>query len=739
MATATSVGAPATCAGDESVSTSTRFSIVGLTGEINDRFVPDDLEGELLRIIDPSSATRTVHWGRNYLYEARMRCACGEQRVVIKTFRNQTAAQRAKRRWRGSEAIRTWRVSQAMVESGIPTPDPVAVLDSIRLDGPSFFVSQLVDGLEARYLFRAMNTSRTAELFPEIDVDAFLSTLGQLLRRLHDSRFWHRDVSAGNLILAAEESRSPEKSLYLLDLNRTRIGKPLSRSERMRDLSRLPIFVQAHRDRLLESYWAPELPKGQQLYLFYQHGFLAKNRIKKALRGLTNRAKRLLPRTRHAHIELADEGASARNRSVWDGLTEQPHQHAGRWAKMRIRLSDAGIHLQASGPVLRRVPAIVASYRRIRAGLEEASAWWGDPGVCLTAGSGGFAEVEAALDGLRTRRVMLRLSPWESDLGKEQEMAQELHRRGYDLALSVPQNRDLVRDPGRWRSRLEEIEDRFLSFASDVQVGHAINRSKWGVWTTNEHEVLIRIAAEVLRKRPGIRLLGPAVIDFEFLHTAAALNSARIRFDVVTSLLYVDRRGAPENRQMGFDTVAKVALLKAIVATSVHGDRPCWITEVNWPLAEGPHSPAGRAVAVGEEAQADYLVRYYLLTLATGLIERVYWWQLVARGYGLTRRCGEGLFLRPSYRALAHMAQRLVGTRIHRLATDRSDVYLYLARRPDGSELIVGWVSRASSVEVSLPRSVRESFDRDGARLSGARGAQQRLSESPVYFELASP
>ena len=36
-----------------------------------------------------------------------------------------------------------------------------------------------------------------------------------------------------------------------------------------------------------------------------------------------------------------------------------------------------------------------------------------------------------------------------------------------------------------------------------------------------------------------------------------------------------------------------------------------------------------------EETQADYLVRYYLLTLGTGLVERVFWWQVVARGYGL--------------------------------------------------------------------------------------------------------
>jgi hypothetical protein len=72
---------------------------------------------------------------------------------------------------------------------------------------------------------------------------------------------------------------------------------------------------------------------------------------------------------------------------------------------------------------------------------------------------------------------------------------------------------------------------------------------------------------------------------------------------------------------VGFDTVDKVRLLRAIADTAVNcrqgevGGR-CWITEMNWPLWEGPHSPAGRDVSVNEETQASYLVRYYLLVLA---------------------------------------------------------------------------------------------------------------------------
>jgi len=124
------------------------------------------------------------------------------------------------------------------------------------------------------------------------------------------------------------------------------------------------------------------------------------------------------------------------------------------------------------------------------------------------------------------------------------------------------------------------------------------------------------------------------------LRMAEALANRRhegLHFDVLSSLLYVDRRGAPENRQLGLDTVDKVVLLRAIAEVGRNCSERLWITEVNWPLREGPHSPAGKSVSVDEQSQADYLVRYYLLTLGTGLVERVYWWRMAARGYGLAK------------------------------------------------------------------------------------------------------
>ena len=717
----------------------TTFSFGGFRGEISDRFAPVDLEMELRRLMDPASAVRTLHWGRNYLYEAVMRCREREERVVVKAFRGESAARRVRRRWRGSKAERTWRVSHAMLESGILVPEPIALLDSTRPDGPSFFISRLVENaLEARFLFRAMNARREQELFPDIDVDAFLVALGGLLRRLHDESFWHRDISPGNILLVTAGAAAGATAMYLVDLNRTRAGKTLSISERMRDLSRLPVFSPSHRDRLLQSYWGESTVRGRSLYRLYHHCFLAKNRAKRGLRGGGSRLRQLLPRTRHVHIEAPESGAGARDRIVWDELSHQPHQHAGAMTKLKVRLTDGGSHLRAAASVVPAVPRILSCYRRIRADLHQRSVPWPEPGICIGPSEGTFEEIEPLLEGLGTRRVLLRLHPWEDDLSASEALARELHGRGYELAFSVPQNRDLVRDLTRWRAALEEIEERFLKFGQHVQVGHAINRSKWGIWNPKEYERLMGVANDVLKRRCAVKILGPAVIDFELHQTAIVLNSPSedLRFDIVSSLLYVDRRGAPENRQAGFDTIDKVVLLKAVVQGSRHGDRPCWITEVNWPLAEGPHSPAGRAVVVDEESQANYLVRYYLLTEGTGLIERVYWWQLVARGYGLINPI-DGVFLcRPSYRAFQHMAERLRGTRLTRRLHSGTDAHLYLLEREDGRELVVGWVSRTAGEEVQLPRAVHEVYDRDGKRIGGLRGSTARLTPAPQYFEL---
>jgi hypothetical protein len=370
---------------------------------------------------------------------------------------------------------------------------------------------------------------------------------------------------------------------------------------------------------------------------------------------------------------------------------------------------------------------------------------------------------EALLEAVETtglRHVLLRLHPWQEDQHLEEELARELHRRGLDLAFSLPQSRELVRDPARWQGAIERLAGQFLPYGGCFQIGQAPNRSKWGVWRPSEYAELYRRAAEALKRvaqahshseggRPQeVLLLGPAVIDWEPHATAALLNLEHegLTFDILSSLLYVDRRGAPESRQMGLDARSKVTLLKALAETS----RNCpsgrsWITEVNWPLREGPHSPAGRDVAVSEDRQASYLVRYYIEALTTGLVERVYWWQLIHKGYGLIdpgalgdAKRGE-LRRRPAFHALVQMEQALRGSVCEgRVGTASERQRLYRFRRSDRSLVLVGWSLDDRESPIELAGELTAITSRDGQR-EVASGRRAMLASSPSYFEIEGP
>jgi len=714
----------------------TRFSGAGFGGESTLSMTADELAREAERLIDPSSATETVHWGRNYLYAAVVNTPDGPVEAVVKQFRNQGLRRRLDRRLRGSKAQRAWNAAYAILDAGLLTPEPLMLVESDAAEGPSFFISRRLEAAhEVRHFFRQLNGDDGAGHFPEVDEQAFLAELGRLARRVHDAGIWYRDLSLGN-VLARQEGEQLE--LHLVDANRARVGCRLGLLRRSRDICRFPIVQRSHRCAFLAGYWGGvpgTLSPRSWVFVVLVRAFLARHAFKNRLRRKGPRRHVAAGGRHHAHIPAAVEGAAARDRVVWDRLTDQPHQHAGKLDKTWIRLTDAPSHLGELATVVLAAPRVWRRYRRLSAGLHRQPTPFAGCGVCVRPwGDDPGAQLEV-LDELGVGAVLLRLHPWEGTIAAEQRLAQGLVDRGYELTVAIPQNRELVRSRERWTAVLEEVAERFVPLCSRFAVGHAINRSKWGIWTRSEYVDLYLQAAEVLRRHPGVELLGPSVIDFEHQVTAAMLNRRRpgLRFDIVSSLLYVDRRGAPENPQLGFDTVGKAVLLRAIAETSRNSSNRCWITEVNWPLWEGPHSPAGRTVSVDEERQADYLARYYLLVLSTGLVERVFWWRLAARGYGLIDPTSEER-RRPSFAALRTLSALLEGATFLGPLPSDSGSYLYRFRR-EGVELVAGW-SLEPGARARLQDRPAAAFDRGGEEVAPPQSVEVELGPSPRYLVL---
>jgi hypothetical protein len=519
----------------------------------------------------------------------------------------------------------------------------------------------------------------------------------------------------GNLLLRFDGGDEP--GIVLIDLNRARIGKPLGTLARMRDLCRLEIPDVGLRRRFLEAYEGGTPGAGRRfLYEFLSRSFMAKNPLKRKLRAPFQAMLRPFQPAKRPppHLVPAGKGTPLREAVVWDPLTEQPFHHAGKARRHWERMKDLPALGAEAWAVARALPRTARANREGRT-----MGPCGRAGIGLAHATVLDAPLLARLEDACTKRVLLRLNAWE-DLAVPEAAARELHARGYELAFGIAQNRALVREPARWDAAVEAIASRFLALGRTFQLGQAVNRSKWGCWTRQEYLALAGRAGRILRARdPGVRLLGPAVIDFEPLALLGALNLPLDgpRFDAVSSLLYVDRRGAPENTQWGLDLQGKARLFDAAGRASRNsaGGR-LWITETNWPLRAGPHSPAGRGVAVDEDAQADYCARYLLLALATGCVERVYWWQLAARGYGLLDVLPDGtLRTRPAYRAFRTLARVLEWTETLAEAPAAPGARLMRMDGPRGT-VWAGWAPRGA-VRIPAPGGASRAWGREGQSL----------------------
>jgi hypothetical protein len=413
----------------------------------------------------------------------------------------------------------------------------------------------------------------------------------------------------------------------------------------------------------------------------------------------------------------------------WNESADQPHNVAPRRERMGHHLRRADGYLTLFAWNLWKIGPIWLGYRRLRRSMFGAPTQLQNAFGCAVSPVEGREErVAALLSESGARQTLVRVPSWERKrLDRLEAFVRLLRSRNFEVTAALLQNRDDVRDPARWRAFLAEVFSRLGPLCSGFEVGHAWNRTKWGVWDYREYLDLAAPAFGLASSR-GLRLIGPAVIDFEFHLYPPTLSV--LPFDAVSSLLYVDRVGAPENAQAGWTTAGKVALLKSVVDRSARAWSPLWITEVNWPLeGTGPYAPAAGRPCVSEEEQASYLVRYHVLCLASGYVERVYWWQLAAPGYGLVDSRAEQWRPRPGFFAYQTMTRYLEGSLfVEKEPSPWAEVYHF---RKAGDPFAVCWTAGPPR-EYRFRRPVARVLNRDG-REAGPASSHLLIEGSPRY------
>ena len=267
------------------------------------------------------------------------------------------------------------------------------------------------------------------------------------------------------------------------------------------------------------------------------------------------------------------------------------------------------------------------------------------------------------------------------------------------IMVVILQDRSHINNPQLLQRNLLLIFERLKGIVFEYQIGNSVNRKKWGFLNIDEYFDFFKIAQDLKKEYfPDITLLGGNIIDFDlpFL-TRALFNFKPIFFDKFSTQLYVDRRGAPENTQMGFDTYSKINVYHHLISKSRKCTNDLVISEVNWPLKNtGKWSPTAGDYEVGEKEQALYLIRYYLLMIASGKVFKCYMHQLIAPGYGLIDDVDGVLRKRDAYFCFKFLIETLQGAKTLNFSFNKNLYRLSLEK--DNKFIEVLWVSEGSSI-----------------------------------------
>jgi len=343
----------------------------------------------------------------------------------------------------------------------------------------------------------------------------------------------------------------------------------------------------------------------------------------------------------------------SRHPSWWDPYSNQPYKLAAG-SKPRSSAANLAEYLKTAATALALSPSLAWRFAaaRPRPAVVPATRF---VGLSVTPDQRYNDQIRDMVDELGVAELLIRIPSWDIDHLEDYEAfaGQFKDRR---LLFNILQCRDSVRQPGAWRQALERIFAGLKHLSPWFQVGNAVNRTKWGCAHSGEYLDLLEIAEQARAGRPGIKLAGSSVIDFEPLVTLRTLyNRRRYQLDAVSALLYINRRGSPHGRQYKFfDLQGKLRLLHAMLGSGNRNDQRLWITEVNWPLLDTkPYTPnSGHpSRTVDEATQARYLTDYYRIAYQGGWVEKVYWWELINPGYGLVDHRGGALRKMPSYHA----------------------------------------------------------------------------------------
>ena len=257
-------------------------------------------------------------------------------------------------------------------------------------------------------------------------------------------------------------------------------------------------------------------------------------------------------------------------------------------------------------------------------------------GMCVNLDKG--ANQVKLINELGVKKLLIRVFLSDiKNLDKYYEFAKSFSEA--KIVFNIIQSRAHIENKELLAKDIKKVFEKLSLISDEFIIANAINRIKWGFVSVEEYldfyEVIFNLRNKYFKQ---IKLIGPSIIDFEYHYLIRILYSnKKIYFDKISMLLYVDRRGSPKNKQFFiFDLKEKLKFLYEIVKTSKLCSNDIYITEFNWPIINtAPYAPTSEKECVSLREHAKFMSEYYDIAKKSGVVESVFYHQLIAPGYGL--------------------------------------------------------------------------------------------------------
>jgi hypothetical protein len=345
---------------------------------------------------------------------------------------------------------------------------------------------------------------------------------------------------------------------------------------------------------------------------------------------------------------------------IWDNYSDQPHVIKDKAYKKTMRKKHLKDFVKLFFSSIFILPIAIFFMKLFRGKEEISNEEFYGIGVNLDKGDIQHELIEE----LGVKNLIIRFPLWDiKNIDLYVDFAQKFNKTTKkNILLNIIQDRQNIENLKLLKENLELIFIKFTTLVNEYQIATTINRAKWGFFSVQEYLDFYKVAYDLKeQKYPEIKLLGPSVIDFEYYYNVRAMfNLQNIKYDIVSSLLYVDRRGSPKNTQYAFfDTKNKIDLLYSLVKLSNKCKNEIYITEVNWPISNtAPYAPTSEKECVSCEDYTKYMLDYFKIARDSKKIKRVYWHQLIAPGYGLVDNRDGKIVKYPQFNAFKEMIKK---------------------------------------------------------------------------------